>query len=167
MLYVANRRSDVQTHRIDGSAGGLSPVAGSPFPAGKGPTAIVMHSSGNFVYVANFNRTMWVLTASTIPMVLFCRSTFAILLGSGSDRDSGRSVRRFFTCHQRRSNDVSVFHVNQATGALLQVSNSPIFPPERCHAESRSILLDHLFISGIGPRMISAVIAWRGRRQAF
>jgi Lactonase, 7-bladed beta-propeller len=162
--YVANRRSDVQAHRIDGSGGGLSPVAGSPFPAGKGPTAIVMHPSGNFVYVANFksdnvgayrvdhcNGALLQIDGSPFvsggipigiaadPPAIFCLSPTV----DPTTSPCSTSIRRPAPCRR--------FRIRR-------------FP---CHAGSRSILPDHLFISGIGPRMTSAVTGWRGRRAGF
>ena len=52
-LYVTNFSSDnIVGYKLfaDGTA---SPIEGSPFPAGKGPVAIIRHPSGKFAYVAN------------------------------------------------------------------------------------------------------------------
>ena len=38
---------------IDAASGKLTALAGSPFPAGKGPLSLEIDDSGQFVYVAN------------------------------------------------------------------------------------------------------------------
>jgi 6-phosphogluconolactonase (cycloisomerase 2 family)/DNA-binding winged helix-turn-helix (wHTH) protein len=61
-LYVANRgRADGQCgqgcnisgYAKDAVSGALVELGGSPYPAGKGPVAIVVHPTGKFVYVVN------------------------------------------------------------------------------------------------------------------
>lgn len=57
-VYVAHggvpflKNGNVSAYRI-GNNGGLTPVLGSPFPAGVGPIAVVVDPWGRFVYVAN------------------------------------------------------------------------------------------------------------------
>jgi 6-phosphogluconolactonase len=85
-VFVANSQSnDVSIYRIDDTTGVLTPLAGSPFPVGSGPSSIVVGGtdyeiiSGNlFVYVSNAG-----------------------------------------------SNDMSVFSINVAGGALTPVPGSP------------------------------------------
>jgi DNA-binding beta-propeller fold protein YncE len=38
---------------MDGTTGTLTPVAGSPFPAGSDPVWVAVDPTGQFVYVAN------------------------------------------------------------------------------------------------------------------
>jgi 6-phosphogluconolactonase (cycloisomerase 2 family) len=56
--YVANGDSggsnNVSAYTINAVTGALSPVADSPFAAGRGPRSITVDLSGKFVYVANF-----------------------------------------------------------------------------------------------------------------
>lgn len=55
LLFAPNNESDdisVFTIREDGS---LSPVAGSPFLTGDGPSDMVLHPSGDWLYVKNFS----------------------------------------------------------------------------------------------------------------
>jgi 6-phosphogluconolactonase len=52
-VYVANEEShNVSAYRI-GANGALTPVAGSPFPAGSRPRSVVVDPTGKFAYVAN------------------------------------------------------------------------------------------------------------------
>src|SRR5271156_5060179 len=55
-LYVTNhdaRDNDVAGFSIDCDSGRLTPVPGSPFAAGTGPSAIVIDPSGRYAYVSN------------------------------------------------------------------------------------------------------------------
>ena len=52
-VYVANAGSNnVSAYRI-AESGALTPVAGSPFPAGSDPRSLAVDLFGLFVYVAN------------------------------------------------------------------------------------------------------------------
>jgi DNA-binding beta-propeller fold protein YncE len=53
--YVANctsincsANSNVSAYTINGTTGALTPVAGSPFPAGSGPISVTVHPTGQF-----------------------------------------------------------------------------------------------------------------------
>ena len=52
--YVANADSnDVSGYRIDSTTGALTPIPGSPFAAGLGPSSVAVDPAGRFAYVAN------------------------------------------------------------------------------------------------------------------
>ncbi|MBI3656077.1 MAG: beta-propeller fold lactonase family protein, partial [Acidobacteria bacterium] len=55
--YVANnnlrRLGSVSAYTIDGTTGVLTPVDGSPFPAGTSPSSVTVDPTGRFAYVAN------------------------------------------------------------------------------------------------------------------
>jgi DNA-binding beta-propeller fold protein YncE len=52
--YVANEGSyNVWAYSIDGTTGALTPVAGSPFPAGVAPNSVTVDPTGQFAYVTN------------------------------------------------------------------------------------------------------------------
>src|SRR5258708_27693095 len=52
--YVANANSNnVSAYTIDGTTGALTPVAGSPFPAGSYPSSVTVDPTGPFAYAAN------------------------------------------------------------------------------------------------------------------
>jgi 6-phosphogluconolactonase len=53
-LYAANNTTnDVSAFAIDYNTGSLTPLRGSPFPAGSGPRSMTLDASGSFAYVAN------------------------------------------------------------------------------------------------------------------
>ena len=54
-VYVTNSGSDdISAYTIDGTTGALTPVADSPFSAGRFPISVAADPSGSFAYVANF-----------------------------------------------------------------------------------------------------------------
>jgi 6-phosphogluconolactonase (cycloisomerase 2 family) len=54
--YVTNILSNnVWGYRIDPTTGALKPIAGSTFPAGRGPQSVAVDRSGTFAYMANLN----------------------------------------------------------------------------------------------------------------
>jgi 6-phosphogluconolactonase (cycloisomerase 2 family) len=57
-VYVANQGlngnpGDVSAYTINGGTGALTPVPGSPFPAGQGPHSVAADPTGRFAYVAS------------------------------------------------------------------------------------------------------------------
>ena len=53
-MYVVNHGSnDISGYAIDNATGALTPMSGSPFASGVGPTWLTMHPSGKFAYVSN------------------------------------------------------------------------------------------------------------------
>ncbi|MGE5726001.1 MAG: beta-propeller fold lactonase family protein, partial [Acidobacteriota bacterium] len=53
LAYVTLSNNQVAAYRVDNSTGLLTPIAGSPYPAGVFPTSMAIHPSGKFAYVAN------------------------------------------------------------------------------------------------------------------
>ena len=51
--YISDAVSGVAGYSVNATTGNLTPLAGSPFAAGTGPSAMVMTASGKFLYVAN------------------------------------------------------------------------------------------------------------------
>lgn len=51
--YVSDGVTGVAAYAVNASTGNLTPLSGSPYAAGTGPSAMAMTSSGRFLYVAN------------------------------------------------------------------------------------------------------------------
>ena len=87
--YVANCGSpcvgadgldNVSAYTIDGTTGALTPVAGSPFPAGVGPTSVTVDATGQFAYVANAgssNVSAYAIDTTTGALTPVAGSPFA------------------------------------------------------------------------------------------
>jgi 6-phosphogluconolactonase (cycloisomerase 2 family) len=133
--YVVNNGSDnVSAYAIDTATGALTEVAGSPFAAGVGPTAIAVDPSGRFAYVTNGGSFDFTDTISAFTI----DATTGALTSAGpaqASRSGPRSVavdpsgRFVYTANggsrTTTSNDVSAYTLNATTGALSAVAGSP------------------------------------------
>ena len=123
--------NQVAVYREDPNSGVLTQISGSPYAVGDGPTSLVIHPSGKFLYVANagqnendislftigskgtltevFPRTS-VAPAASQPQLLEIdpNGTFLYVLNSGS-------------------NNISVFTIDATKGSLAPLVGSP-FP---------------------------------------
>jgi 6-phosphogluconolactonase (cycloisomerase 2 family) len=121
-MYVAGGVNDVSAYRIDNQSGNASLLIGSPYLAGNSPSSVVVHPSGQFLYVANeadntislfnINSTTGALTEVLPRMTSGLSPAFMTM-------DSGGTL--LFVADQI-SNDVSSFQIG-ASGALTPVSS--------------------------------------------
>jgi 6-phosphogluconolactonase len=82
-VYVTNDgtgSNNVSAYTINPANGVLTPVAGSPFGAGTGPTGVAVDAKGKFVYEANAqsnNIYAYTIDASTGALTQLAGSPFA------------------------------------------------------------------------------------------
>jgi 6-phosphogluconolactonase len=161
--YVANLGSDnVSGYRI-GENGVLTPVPGSPFPAGSGPASIAVDLFGRFAYVANrssndvsayrigFNGALMPVMGSPFPT-------------GSAPASSPSSVAvdpfgRFVYVTNDQSSSVSAFRINKS-GALSPVAGSPFPTGNHLDGEAMSEAVDPLgrfvYVSSMNSNNISA-----------
>ena len=72
------------------SSGSLAPVAGSPFPAGSGPTSVAINASGNLVFVGNVG-------SNDMSVFQFDSNTGALTPVQGSPFPIGESAFNLMT----------------------------------------------------------------------
>lgn len=85
-LYVsnyngANANGSIRGYAVDQSTGQLTELAGSPFAAGRLPTALVIEGSGRFLYTSDLlSKSIWVysLDATTGALTPVPGSPFAV-----------------------------------------------------------------------------------------
>ena len=128
-LYAAiNQGNDISAYAIDSSTGALTPIPGSPFPAGTLPMTVRVDPTGRFAYVTNANSNN--ISAYSIDSV-----TGALTALAGSPFLTGGSspiglaidpVDNFVFVTNNGSNTVSVFTID-SDGSLSPVAGSP-FP---------------------------------------
>jgi 6-phosphogluconolactonase (cycloisomerase 2 family) len=79
--YVSNwGSSNVSAYSINATTGALAAIAGSPYAAGSGPSAIAVDPSGKFVYVANYwsdDVSAFSLNSATGALAELSGSTYA------------------------------------------------------------------------------------------
>src|SRR5260221_9884371 len=120
-VYVANADGSISAYRI-GEEGTLTPVAGSPFPAGNDPVSIVTAPFGKFVYVANSfsnNISAYRIGENGVLKPL-AGSPFPLAAGSITVDFLGRFL------YVAGGSTVSAYHIGK-NGALTAVPGSP-FP---------------------------------------
>jgi 6-phosphogluconolactonase (cycloisomerase 2 family) len=128
--YVSN--GSISGFSIDPTTGSLSPVAGSPFPAGDHPYRLTVAPSGRFVYAANVgsnNVSAFSINASTGMLTPVPGSPFAVGIGPYKVAVSPNEQFAYVANSESTSASVSAFSINPNTGALTPVPGSPFAMP--------------------------------------
>jgi 6-phosphogluconolactonase (cycloisomerase 2 family) len=103
-------------------AGGLKAVSKSPFVTGTSPSAVAVHPSGKFVYVANSaDATVWVYTVDTTGGLTQTSQTTVGLNPSALIIDAGGNL--LFVANEG-SDSVAGYSIDSSTGALTQAAGS-------------------------------------------
>jgi len=133
-LLVTNNvfNGTVSVFAIGSGGGTLSPVQGSPFPAGPGPTDLKI-TSKNFVYVVNpgiakvegfsLNPSNGFLTPSSQPPVS---------AGAGLNAIAIDPTGRFLYTANTSDNTVSAFTIDPSSGFLNSIQGSPYCSTPGC-----------------------------------
>jgi len=129
-LYSAiNQGNDISGYLIDPTTGALTPITGSPFPAGNVPMTVRVDPSGRYAYVTNANSnniSAYSINSSTGALTQIAGSPFS----SGGLFPTGLAIDPsggFIYVTNLNSNNVSAFLINSGTGVLTPISGSP-FP---------------------------------------
>lgn len=126
-VYAANISSnDVSGFRFDQTTGALSPLPGSPFPAGNMPDAIAVDPSGQHAYVANMKaNTVSIYSMNpNVPgaLVHFAEQELPGTMPAAMAIDITGS---FLYVVEDGTNDVAAFKIDGKTGLLTPVQGSP------------------------------------------
>ena len=125
--YVANSNgANVSAYRIDASTGALTPIAGSPFPAGSDPNSVAISPNGAFAYVANSvgaNVSAYRIDASTGALTPIPGSPFAA--GSYPYSVAISPNGAFAYVANASGGNVSAYRIDASTGALTPIPGSP------------------------------------------
>jgi lactonase family protein with 7-bladed beta-propeller len=129
-LYVTNRNSnDVSAFAINSLTGGLTPLAGSPFPTPVTPQAIVIDHKSAFAYIANCSDGITAYSINSVTGVLTSIAGSPFTAGFCpwwiTLDPSGQ-----FAFVANAGGSVSAFTVDSASGALAPAPGSP-FPAGR------------------------------------
>ena len=121
--YTANAVSNnASAFAIDSAVGSLSPIAGSPFAAGTGPSMLAADSAARFLYVTNptVNRllgfradpTTGALTA--VPGSPFSTGTYPAAVGV-------EPAGRYAYVANKNDNTISAYTIDSSTGTLTPI----------------------------------------------
>jgi 6-phosphogluconolactonase len=126
-LYAAiNQGNDISAYAIDSSTGALTPIPGSPFPAGTVPMTVRVDPSGRFAYVTNANSndiSAYAIDSATGALTALAGSPFS----TGGSSPGGLAVDpsgKFI--YVTNNGSISVLAIDGG-GALSSVAGSP-FP---------------------------------------
>ena len=129
-VYVVNEISNnISVYAVNATSGALTEILGSPVAAGTAPKALTFDASGAYLYVANNgsdNLSAYAVSAST--GALTPQSTATYTTGSGPSAVSLGNLNSgqfLYVANNGGSNDISVFSIAAATGALTPVAGSP------------------------------------------
>lgn len=152
-VYVANNgikstttNGSVSAYRVNTSTGALTPISGSPFPAGLHSNAVTVDPTGRFVYVTNSGDG---LTNGTL-------SAYTVNPGTGALTAAGNPVAtglnpstvtvgasgRFVYVGNTGSASVSAYNINATTGVLTELAGSPYATGEAPLSAPVSISID-------------------------
>jgi 6-phosphogluconolactonase (cycloisomerase 2 family) len=131
--FVANAGSGtVSTFKVNQTDGGvIASPAGSPFPAGTTPSAVVVDPSGQFALVANSgsdNVSVYTINATTgvlTPVLNPSPSSNFFPAGTAPQTATFHPSGNFVYVANDGSDDVTAYSFNQTSGVLTQVSGSP------------------------------------------
>jgi 6-phosphogluconolactonase (cycloisomerase 2 family) len=130
--------NQVKAYREDPNSGVLTEIQGSPYPVGDGATSAALHPSGKFLYVANPGQQENDISLFTIATngALTEVTPRTSVETAGTPGQSGGSQPEFLAMDpggnylyaaNTQSDNISVFSIDNTTGALTQLANSP-FP---------------------------------------
>lgn len=124
--YAVNETAaSISGYSITASTGQLTPVAGSPLATGSSPEAIAVDPSGKYVYAANVTSNnsiaSYAIAAGSGALTLISSVGAGTLPVSLAVDPSGG----FVYVANSQSDNVSVYAVDAATGALTAVAGSP------------------------------------------
>lgn len=126
-VYTASRTDDtIHIYRVDPVTGWLSRIPGSPVASGvRSPFSVAFHPSGKFMYMA--------ARAGFVSAYVVDGQTGMLTLAPDGIVKAGERTRNltvhpsgnFVYATNAYTNNVSVFRINQKTGSLSEIKNSP------------------------------------------
>jgi 6-phosphogluconolactonase len=177
-LYAVNFSSPGQPALSEGTVsafnigpdGALMPIPGSPFPAGKSPTAMVIDPDGKFAYVANFSANTAHVTAFAIQPngALQALALQNIPVNPSAAIGVDPSGKFLFTANEI-DDSVSAYAINTATGTLARVQGSPFGSGGDPNSLAVDLLSRFLYVSNESSKNVSgyAINAATGRLTAL
>jgi 6-phosphogluconolactonase len=129
LLATANAGGTVSVFTVDQTTGALTVVSGSPFAAGGiSPNSLSFSPDGGLLATGNLDGFVLVFTVDQTTGALTVVSGSPFATGSGDAEESvafSPTGGLLATANSGASETVSVFTVDQTTGALTAVSGSP------------------------------------------
>ena len=115
----------VAAYRINNSSAAFTNIVGSPYPGGDSPTAVRVHPSNKFVYVANQSEndiSLFTIDSAIGSLHEVLPRTATGLTPVALTMDSAGN---FLYALNEVSGSISVYSINSGSGALTAVTGSP------------------------------------------
>ena len=122
VVYIVGSPTTVSAYRIDNNSGSASTLISSPYVGGNSPSSVVLHPSGQFLYVANAidsTISLFNVNSTTGALTEVLPRTTSGLTPAFMTMDSGGN---YLFVAEQGSNDVAAFQIG-AAGALTQKSS--------------------------------------------
>jgi 6-phosphogluconolactonase len=134
-VYVANsgnldsssQKGDLRAFAINRTTGALTPVSGSPFTAGLGPSSVAIHPSGTFAYVPNqYSGDVSIYSINSTTGALSQIAASAVPSGSDPTSAAVHPSGAYAYVVNNTGDSISMFSIDNATGALSHLAGSPL-----------------------------------------
>jgi DNA-binding beta-propeller fold protein YncE len=119
--YVALSTGSVYAYSIDLTAGGLTVIGGAPVATGLNPRAIAFDPLGRFAYVACNSGNVYVFSIGATGALTVGVPQASIGVAGAWGVSVDPSGQYAYVTKSTNANSVSVFSINQATGALTDL----------------------------------------------
>jgi 6-phosphogluconolactonase (cycloisomerase 2 family) len=149
--------------------GKLTPLGAPNFPAGSNPAAVAVHTSGDFLYIADFggndvtlldiNKSNGNLSVPTNNSVIAPVTPPNVFSTDGGPVSLAMSpAHPFLFVANQSTGDVTVFAVDPGTGSLGQIAGSPfaIAPASNPHSLAVTPKGDFLFLANPAQGTVAA-----------
>ena len=116
--------SGVLAFHINNSTGSLTQILGSPYPTGISPTAVLVHPSGKFAYIANAgeaNISLFKIDKSAALTEVMPRTP----TGKNPASMVMDSAGSLLFCANTGSNTITAYSIDAASGALTASTAAP------------------------------------------
>ncbi len=127
LAFVSNSGSGTVSAFTVSTSGGLTPISGSPFPAGAGAEFMAFDSVHNLLFVANQGaNSLSVFSVNTSSGMLTAVPGSPFSTGSRPTGVAVAPTQGLVFVGNQNDSTVSVFSLNSMTGSLTSVAGSPV-----------------------------------------
>jgi len=162
IAYVADAVGNLLAYTINAATGALTELSSSPFVAGSLPNAVTVYPIDKFVYVVNSNANdveVYAVEATTgaqslLNTVRTRSGPLAIAIAKGTTAITYRP--KFAYVANFNSANLFAYTINATTGALTEVSDSPVKTGEYPYSVTVDPFGKFAYVTNYGTSTLSA-----------
>lgn len=142
-LYAPDASSSqIVGFSISTSSGALTPLAGSPFPAGMPPLEVAIDPSGKFLYESGGGVSGFTIDSTTGAITLIPGSPFSTFGAGDVDGLAFHPSGKFLYAAAFSTNEIAAYSIDTTTGVLTAVPGSVFSLTNSVFAEPYSLTVD-------------------------